>query len=649
MKSKVMNRPMFLDVENVGIMQGFKDEDYETGAMIDRTPSSPEILMNNLRGDMRSVDARIQELADLVGMDIASDTPPEILALLQPVLAEQEGIASLPAGMPDQPMGDTPPMTPPPMGDAMPAPDMGMMPPEMGMPPPQMGMPPPQMGMPPDAGMMPQGPMPTAQAPLNMAQGGYVQRFRDGSDEEGVTPDDDDQGPPMSIDPATARAQLMNLRARQQSALPTLEEEMKSRLPEYQKLLGSGDRKMTQSQILFDIAQAGLNLAAGTDAAGKPVRPGASFASRLAGAAQALPERVAARVGQLEQDERGVRLAALKASESSIEDQRKMYAKLMEGAGSPFGKGAWDYRTVVELTDAFVAGQLDPQQERQYIAAATKLLRPSYESYVNEQGFRVTKEIPGMNLPFVLDALNQRGMTGGIAGASAPQGGAVVTSQPIAETMPPDWVPMGEPTGRTQAGVPDIPPAITPRAPVAPPAAPVSDPENTLWGASNKAIGLYEQLTARLGEAVPFNIAGQFSSDVQQATSAIQTKMTEFETQYRNTGRLSEQERKRVERILSLDPKLLQNEAAYKNRLISIGLTLNEFQDEARRKAQAPSATATLRNEQMAKAEDLQSLLDMLGLPPFVTSSEQLMQIPVGAPVLLKSRDGNWIPTTRKQ
>ena len=75
------------EVENVGIMSGFMDdieelmeeiseaemngieegEDADMARMMNRTPDSPEILMNNLRGDMRSIDARREELADLVG------------------------------------------------------------------------------------------------------------------------------------------------------------------------------------------------------------------------------------------------------------------------------------------------------------------------------------------------------------------------------------------------------------------------------------------------------------------------------------------------------------------------------------------------------------------------------------------------------
>ena len=112
MKKSVLDWPMFKgneeekDVENVGIMAGFKelfededdmmeDEDMVDAAeMTDRRPDSPEILMNNLRGDMRSIDARREELADMVGYDAAMETPDEVLALLQSTLGA--GIGGLP-------------------------------------------------------------------------------------------------------------------------------------------------------------------------------------------------------------------------------------------------------------------------------------------------------------------------------------------------------------------------------------------------------------------------------------------------------------------------------------------------------------------------------------------------------------------------
>lgn len=174
MEDEVLKRPMFNKsmtkaARNSGIMAGFEDEDMmedmqpqepeEQMSPMARTPQNPEILMNTLRGDMRSVDARVQELAQMVGEQAAMETPPEVLALLQAQLGQQQqapaaqgGIGALPQspGMPPQ----------------------GMMPPEMaGMPPQGAGMQAPE-GAPP----FPQG----ASAP---------QQFRHGGSVEPATPD----------------------------------------------------------------------------------------------------------------------------------------------------------------------------------------------------------------------------------------------------------------------------------------------------------------------------------------------------------------------------------------------------------------------------------------------------------------------------
>lgn len=196
MKPNVYDRPMFskksgagVDVDNIGIMQGFKEmssdvdpediqdsqseQDTEDMHMADRRPDAPEILMNNLRGNMQSVDARYDELAKLVGKSVARDTPEEILALLQPVLAEaQKGIGGLPGaqgmpGMPPPPSG-MPPPPPPGQGAGMPPPPPGGAP---APPPMAQGQGAPGSFPPaPDAGQAPgQGP-----APVNMAHGGMA-------------------------------------------------------------------------------------------------------------------------------------------------------------------------------------------------------------------------------------------------------------------------------------------------------------------------------------------------------------------------------------------------------------------------------------------------------------------------------------------
>ena len=320
MKSKVLQRPMFMspdEVENVGIMQGFMDDmedvfaedeeddsdEADAARMMGRTPDSPEILMNNLRGDVRSVDARVEELADMVGYRAASETPMEVLALLQPVLAGQgagQGIAALP-------MGGAPGQAMPPMPDALPA-----MPPEA-----QAAGAPPAM---PAGGIasLPQGDT----MPMQMAKGGIVQRFKEGSDDGGVTqvnnaPSLDDLRSSLQGDSADV---LLNFLRRRPAEVPTLQGAMQSRLPEYQALLGTGDKDSMRASMLFDIAQAALGYAGNVSPQGQPLR--GSQAARLAGAASALPGQIGTRLAAQQQQDQAVRMAALQAGEKEIEGIR---------------------------------------------------------------------------------------------------------------------------------------------------------------------------------------------------------------------------------------------------------------------------------------------------------------------------------------
>ena len=207
MNQEIIKRAMFAmplskDAQSTGIMSGFDmeemDEDVDTNADMKemppmaRTPQNPEILMNTLRGDMRSVDARYMELAQMVGEEAAMETPPEVLAMLMGQMgAQQAGIGALPQAQ-------------------------GMMPPGAGMPPPD------QMGAPQPAPAMPQGgiPMPEgmesappfsqgAEAPQGYAYGGEV------------APPTPDGMPPMYaaagafINPAMRAAQFLGDKAGQ--------------------------------------------------------------------------------------------------------------------------------------------------------------------------------------------------------------------------------------------------------------------------------------------------------------------------------------------------------------------------------------------------------------------------------------------------
>lgn len=307
------------EIENVGIMDGFMedieglmDEIAEAEGMVavgseedmseimDRRPDSPEILMNNLRGDYRSVDARREELADLVGFNAASETPDDVLALLQPVLAgQQEGVASL---------GALSPETMVPVGGGGPFP-----------PPPPSGLP-----MPPPA-PAPEG---IGSLPMGMANGGYVQNFQDGSGSAGVTPVDANYAayPPEVVEAAKAR--VMAMLEQQPSAVPNLKERTTALQPEYAELLGLQDKDAMKAQMLFDIGQAALNFGGNVDPQGKPLR--GSMAARLAGATSALPGKIGARAAEMQKADQTARLAAMQAAQGEIDAARAANVQLGE-------------------------------------------------------------------------------------------------------------------------------------------------------------------------------------------------------------------------------------------------------------------------------------------------------------------------------
>jgi hypothetical protein len=319
MKDKGMGKP---PVDNVGIMQGFLDmfeddlenegDDQDESEMMERRPDSPEILMNNLRGDMRSIDARREELADLVGYAAATETPEPVLAMLQPVLAQQGGggLGGLAQSAP-MAQGPQPPMMPPPGG----APGAPPGPPPMG---PGAGlgaMPPPgAMGAPPGP---PPGP-PPGQPPVGMARGGFVQRFQEGSDEEGVTPVAEPSSAAMYSPEVRdlLRQRVETTLGQQPREVPSIESLYETKLPVYRRLLGD-NQQTTQSQMLFDLAQRAFGYAANVDERGRPMRGGQL--ARVAGAFQGLPATIGARIGELEKGERAVKSAALSSAEKEAQ------------------------------------------------------------------------------------------------------------------------------------------------------------------------------------------------------------------------------------------------------------------------------------------------------------------------------------------
>jgi hypothetical protein len=159
---------------------------------------------------------------------------------------------------------------------------------------------------------------------MAMANGGMVQYFQDGSEEEGVTPNSGAY-PPEEIAAAIARyRQIMN---QQPETVPDLRAGVDQNLALYQDILGS-DPKDTQAQMLFDIGQAALGYAGNVGPDGQPLR--GSAAARLAGATRELPGRIGQRAAGMSKEAQALKMAALQAAEAQRSAAQERNVKLAE-------------------------------------------------------------------------------------------------------------------------------------------------------------------------------------------------------------------------------------------------------------------------------------------------------------------------------
>lgn len=619
MKSKVLDRPMFkkkggdIDPENVGIMQGFKDmlgdlefDDMEMVEMDDaekvsgRTPDSPEILMNNLRGDMRSIDARVEELADLVGYGPAMETPTQVLALLQPVLGSQEAMPATP-----------PAMMPPPM----PADQMAQAP------------------MP-----MAQGPMPPGgigslgePAPVAMRNGGIVQRFKDGSDEEGVTAQDANY-PPELLE--RSRSEIMKFINQAPIAVPDLAAEAARREPLYRQIMGGGDRSMTQAQILFDIAQGALNVAAGTDAEGRQLRGPQSTATRLAAGLSKVPAMIGARAGELQKEERQVKLAALQGAEKAVSDireqnakmvesQRKIFSDVLKSSGaSPFGKGDWEWGVINRpgLLSRWVEGKTTDAENNLIDSAITEFKNPIIENRVDP----VTKEPYTVQRNRLIPPFLQQAIDAKAGKTTAP-----ATTTPPATTAPGTPAPAGTPTSQltpgqinladsSQRGDMVLTSATAPAAVVGP-TAKLPQRQIGLYGLAPKIAGPGAAM-ARIISGVPG--LGDPFPEVTIAVKEGQLAVEDLiETSLKSrSGAINEQNRLRA--IFGLGPRPFTDPELYKSEIVAIDNILAERLKKEERDAYDKELPPDVRGNARELVRKIIALREKFVLPPRIYSAD---------------------------
>lgn len=622
-----MERSMFrkgqdLDPENVGIMSGFKDmeddmpaemlsvmgiedeqedsEDDDMAKMMDRSPSSPEILMNNLRGDMRSVDARKEELADLVGYRAAAETPDEVLALLQPVLAQQGAAPAAPMGAP------------------MPA----------GMPP----MPPEAVG---GIGALPQAEMapPVEGAPLNMANGGIVQRFQEGSDEDGVTPAGTQAQRFYSPEMVSqAQSEIINFLAQRPAQEPSLSAQVALRKPIYQQLIGD-TKDLTQAQILFDIAQGAFQYGANVDEQGRPMR--GSQAARLMGAFRGVPARIGARAAEMEKQERAVSLAALQAAEKDIANirdantklidaKRRIYSDIAKTSGDAgFGKSVKGIAltTIYQLAPQYAAGALSPDLDRKFDTAVTEYQQKDrFQDPVTGNFIERAPELP----QFAKDAIAaRRGLAKVAPTVATPPGAAQGAPTTTGAAVPGTAVAAaGAPTTDQGAG-------LVPTAGAAPAKGQVRP--LTVWDSAPDIAGPIPKAATTAARIPGF---GGIAPEMQQKRNFVNAAVRDLIKNLQNNPRYAEGERKAIEAEVDIGPRFFDDAEGLRNRIVGIDDFLAKKQTEAEREGYNNELPVETRRAYRSAAQSIASFRGVLGVPIRVYSIDDVRALPPGTPFL---------------
>ena len=258
--------------ENMGTQMG---QEYlaQTMGALDNAETSKEVI-DAIRGNNLPIEARYDELANFVGQEDAQQTPESVLALVQPtIMMTEEGAMNSGIGQLMQSLvADT---------------DMA-----------------PNTDMTGGVGSLMMAGASEAPAPQNFNQGGAVAYLENGSDDSGTVP--------AGIASINAVMETFGSLAKPPS-VDTVKGYYESLLPMYREILGQTeeDERMRRGETFFDIAQAGLNLAAGIDPRTGRSTAGMPFVSQLAAAASPLPGQISARAAKQRAEDRVLNATAL--------------------------------------------------------------------------------------------------------------------------------------------------------------------------------------------------------------------------------------------------------------------------------------------------------------------------------------------------
>jgi hypothetical protein len=494
---------------------------------------------------------------------------------------------------------------------------------------------------------MDQGAMP----PMQMARGGIVQHFQLGG---GVFQDGFDEGGtpfPMALSSSTrtvsqemrdmADDELREYAQRPPLEVPSLQAAMEGRLPMYEELLGAGKNSDTQAQMLFDIAQAALGYAANVGPQGQPLR--GSQAARLAGATQALPGQIGARVADQRKQEQAMRMLALDAAEKDLQsireantaqarEQRQLLqtitrsatdSETMAQASLSLGK-AWG--VVNAMPEKILSGTASPS-EIALFETSMAMVTP-----VKEQTDPLTGAVVTSRPAVPLHAQD----AAALINRSRLEGQSLVPSgmgeRPVLGRSP-------EPFDQN---VP--PPALDPLVIASPRTENYGQPNvASFFNAADSATGIMPVVAAGLFRLpVLNNLARETAGQELQAQTFVTMGTNALVEAFNsNTARFTAEERRDLQEKLRTLPSLFNQPEAYRAGLFALDDLLQIKQESALRNYRNENLDMNLRREYMQAAITINEARLLMGVPLHVDGPRDprleqiILRYPVGTSMIV--------------
>jgi hypothetical protein len=530
---------------------------------------------------------------------------------------------------------------------------------------------------------------------MGMARGGpVVQNFQVGSDEDGVEAEDSQPSASTAaadvgissrlLTPAqreAAKNALLAALAPTKPSTRTMETRIADATKLYQGLLGQ-DKSLTQAQMLFDIAGAGLALAGNVDPrTGQPMR--GSLASRIAGAASQLPAQIGARASEAEKMTQQIKLLGLQAAEKERESERAADLK-REALKAQIGRDIFKGETAeavaniresrraadaaekakaagltparqnallsnMELVNAYASGVplTDPSIAALELSINQKYQQPPIvERYRDPDTDRmVERTLPRAQMPdYIAQAINARSKALGSrptaqAPAPAPAPAAMPAPAPAAMPAPaPAAMPAPAPAAMpapAPAAMPAPAPAPTTTAPAAAAVAPtpVKAAKPALAELSFADIaGIATGPKAVVSSAVsrvPV-VGGMVETDSSSAKTYIENTYPRLVATLNTTDILGQKVKNQLEERIALLPSFIDNQKDYLARLAAVDATLANYEEAAL----ALTSNEPVGSENRKRAQkDLQNIREVRStlIKNRASTREEVMALPPGS------------------